>query len=629
MRRPYYLPISIGYLCMYAWVLLVPALGRGQSNIGGVINSYFKVTAINTVQSSLDVSSTTGISLFDYVMIIQMKGAVVNTSNNSSFGTVTSYNDAGNYEINVICGIEPTRVFMLNKLSKTYDPVNGDVQIVRMPSYNNATVVSTLQAQPWDPVSGTGGVLAAMVLGTLTMQSNIDATDDGYNGGAFKLLNGACSNFFSYTDYFYNTNAITNGGNYKGEGIADMGVNYSGGRGPIANGGGGGNDHNTGGAGGGNLAAGGNGGNNASSVGCRGNFPGFGSLALNNAGNRIYMGGGGGTGHANNGGTTGGANGGGIVYIKATEVIGNSYTIAANGSKGSSSIGDGASGAGGGGTIILDVTTYTGSVNVEAKGGSGGDEDNLNIAGRCYGTGGGGGGGVIYYTGAIPGTATNSAAGGPAGISSSGNPSSCNGVTGATAGANGSVNASYTVSVSNTPETYCNILLSSKYIALTVSKNNNDNAVLKWKLQGIESVNDFTIEKSTDGLVWKAIGKINFQNGLLHYLFTDPSVNTAGTCYRISALLPAGTKYYSNVTCANYSGNKNWLLIGNPVHDFLYINGLPQQPVHIELYDASGKMMQQYNKAIFTQPLQLNVSTLSKGIYYVRCNGSVKPFVKN
>lgn len=629
MRRSYQLPFNIGLLCIYAWLLLIPVFGAGQSIIGGVINSYYKVSAINPAQSSLDVSSTTGLSLFDYVMIIQMKGAVVNTSNTSSFGTVTAYNDAGNYEINVICGIEPTRVYMLNKLSKTYDPVNGDVQIVRIPSYNDAIVTSILKAQSWDPVSGTGGVLAAMVLGTLTMQSDITATDDGYQGGAFKLLNGACSNFFFYTDYFYNTNAITNGGSYKGEGISDMGVNYSGGRGPIANGGGGGNDHNNGGAGGGNLAAGGNGGKNASSIGCRGIFPGFGSLALSNAGNKIYMGGGGGTGHANNGGTTGGANGGGIVYIKATDVIGNGNSISANGSKGSSSIGDGASGAGGGGTIILDVTTYTGAVNVEAKGGSGGDEDNLNIAGRCYGTGGGGGGGVIFYTGSIPGSSTNSAVGGPAGLSSNGNPSSCNGATGATAGADGSVNASYTVSVSNTPETFCNILLSSKYIALTVSKNNNDNAVLNWKLQGIESVNYFTIEKSTDGLVWKELGKINFQTNLIHYLYTDPMTNTSGKCYRIKAMLSYGVKYYSNVTCANFTGSKNWLLIGNPVRDFLYINGLPLQPVHIELYDASGKIIQQYNKTVFTLPLQLNVSKISKGIYYLRCNGSVKPFVKN
>ncbi len=629
MNHPFKRPTLTGIVCFCAWLLLMPAAIVAQSNIGGVVNDYYKITAINTAQSSLDVASTTGLSLYDYVMVVQMKGAVVNTANNSSFGTVTSYNDAGNYEINVICGIEPTRVYLLNKLSKTYDPVNGYVQLVRIPSYSNATVTSTLQAQAWDPVSGTGGVLAIITLNTLTLQSDITATDNGFKGGAFKLLNGACSNFFSYTDYFYNTNAVSNGGNYKGEGISDMGVTYSGGRGPIANGGGGGNDHNTGGAGGGNLAAGGDGGNNTSTVGCRGDFPGFGSLALSNAGNRIYLGGGGGTGHANNGGTTGGANGGGIIYIKATDLAGNGYTIAANGSKGSSSIGDGASGGGGGGSVILDVTNYSGVIHVEAKGGSGGDEDNLTIAGRCYGTGGGGGGGVIYYSGAIPGTATNSAAGGAAGVSSNGNPTSCNGTTGATAGANGTVNASYTVNVSNTPETFCNVLLSSKYISLTVSKDNNDHAVLSWKLQGIDAVNNFFVEKTTDGLAWKEIGQINFQTSLLHYIFTDPSANDKGTCYRIRAMLPSGVKYYSNVTCANYTNNKRWLLIGNPVHDYLYINGLPQQPIHIELYDAAGKMVQQYSNTVFTQPLRLNVNKLTAGIYYVRCNGVVKPFLKN
>ena len=241
MNHPFKRPTLTGIVCFCAWLLLMPAAIVAQSNIGGVVNDYYKITAINTAQSSLDVASTTGLSLYDYVMVVQMKGAVVNTANNSSFGNVTSYNDAGNYEINVICGIEPTRVYLLNKLSKTYDPVNGYVQLVRIPSYSNATVTSTLQAQAWDPVSGTGGVLAIITLNTLTLQSDITATDNGFKGGAFKLLNGACSNFFSYTDYFYNTNAVSNGGNYKGEGISDMGVTYSGGRGPIANGGGGGN----------------------------------------------------------------------------------------------------------------------------------------------------------------------------------------------------------------------------------------------------------------------------------------------------------------------------------------------------------------------------------------------------
>ena len=610
-------------------LLLIPACAIAQNNIGGIINSYYKITSINTAQSSLDMISTTGLSLYDNVMIIQMKGANVNTSNSSSFGNITSYNDAGNYEINTICGIEPTRVYLLNKISRTYDPVNGFVQLVRIPSYPNATVISTLQAQPWDKTTGTGGVLALMVNGTLTIQSNISVTDNGFKGGGFKQLTGICTNFFFYTNYFYNTAAVTNGGNYKGESIAELSNTYSGGMGASANAGGGGNDHNTGGGGGGNLAAGGAGGHNTSTVGCRGDYPGAGAYGLNNAGNKIYMGGGGGTGHDDGTDvTTGGGNGAGIIFIKTTELAGNGYTIEANGSKGTSTVGDGASGGGAGGTIIMDVFSYTGTVNVEVKGGNGGDEDNFNIAGRCYGTGGGGGAGAIYYTGVLPPVPNNNTTPGTAGIAFNGSPVSCNGVTGATAGANGTVTDNYIVSVSNTPETFCNTLLSSKYIALVVNKNISGNNLLKWKIQGVDNAGYFVIEKSGESLVWKEAGRVGYQQSFTSYQFKDEVINNGPVYYRIKAVFPSGVNYYSNVVYVKNSSNSKWLIVGNPVKDYLYINGLPEQTTGIFLYDAAGKLIKQFASAAFTQPAQLNVSQLSKGVYYVRCNGIVKGFLK-
>lgn len=629
MKQPILLSSITGLLCSFAGLLFTPAPAYAQTNIGGIINSYYKVTSINTVQSSIDVASTAGLSLFDNVMLLQMKGAAVNTANNSSFGTITTYNDAGNYEMNVICGLEPTRIYLLSKISKTYDPVNGFVQLVKVPAYANATVTSTLQTQPWDKTVGTGGVLALIVNGTLTLQSGISATDNGFVGGALKILTGTCTNFFFFTDYFYNTGAITNGGNYKGEGIAELSATYSGGRGASANAGGGGNDHNNGGGGGGNLTTGGAGGNNTGTVGCRGDYPAFGAYALSNAGNKIFMGGGGGAGHANGiAVTTGGGNGGGIVLIKALELVGNNNAISANGSKGTSTIGDGASGGGAGGTIIMDISTYTGPVTVTTTGGDGGDENNLNIAGRCYGTGGGGGAGVIYYTGVVPGFSTNVVTGGAAGIAFNSSPATCDGSTGASAGAIGTVNANYNISVSNIPETYCNLLLSSKYIALGSGKNGNGDNVLKWNLQGLANAIYFSVEKSIDGFSWKQTGKINYQAERTQYHFTDDNTNRVSTYYRISAIMPSGIKYYSNVILTKADGNSNWLIVGNPVKDFLYINGLPQQSVALGLYDATGKQLKQFASAAFTQPMQINVGNLSKGIYYIRCNGVVKGFLK-
>src|ERR1035437_1655864 len=139
----------------------------GATSISGVINIYTKVTAFGC--NSITVASASGYNQGDTVLVIQMKGANIDTiSNTPSFGSIRKYNDAGNYEFNIIKSISGNIIYLKNALLNVYDP-SGLVQLIRVPYYNNVTVSGTLTALPWN--GNTGGVLVFNAAGTVTLNA--------------------------------------------------------------------------------------------------------------------------------------------------------------------------------------------------------------------------------------------------------------------------------------------------------------------------------------------------------------------------------------------------------------------------------------------------------------------------
>lgn len=388
-----------------------------QTQISGIINQYAAVTAYDACNNEFSLSSISGFEPGMKVIIIQMQGAQINTSNDASFGNITSIGQAGKYETAEILTVSPGGIVLKHFPVNTYD-FNGKVQVVSLPEYDAAYVNGTLTCASWN--GQTGGVLALKVSGQLITDANIDVSGKGFRGGISDVAGtNNCSFITNANDYFYEQSNWR--GAPKGEGIAMIIANHENGRGAQANGGGGGNDHNSGGGGGSNLTAGGQGGENnePSTFGCDGAFPGRGGKAVTAAADRIFMGGGGGAGHENNGVGTNGGNGGGIVFIIADEFMGTGYTIQANGNHAETAAGDGAGGGGGGGTIIFNVLSASG-YHFEATGGNGGNANNGN-ADRCLGPGGGGSGGRIMaaavitvpptgISGGLAGTSLNSTA---------------------------------------------------------------------------------------------------------------------------------------------------------------------------------------------------------------------------
>ncbi|MBG0860124.1 MAG: hypothetical protein IQL11_11510, partial [Bacteroidales bacterium] len=381
-----------------------------QSSISGVVNKYGRVTTVGT--DYVVVSNETQFDQFaagDTVLLIQMKGVRIYSYENGIFGTTeSSYGPSGMHEFLMIESVDDltnTIVFRNNIVNSTFN-IEGQVQIIKVPSFNNALVTASLTAQPWDSISKTGGVLSVIVGNTLTLNANIDVSGKGFIGGSPVIGTGICvqTNELRYSKYAFHRDSLNSG--FKGESPVTRGWlalgNYpliypafAKGKGANFTGGGGGNGRFSGGGGGSNYGAGGKGGREVTACSP---FPvdgGLGGYQIQTTlleGGMFLGGGGGSSTYLTGSAASAGGNGGGIIIIVCDTIKGNTRGIIANGATAAAATGSnaGAGGGGGGGTIAIYLRSYsTSNLTVAANGGNGGNNPGT------YGEGGGGGGGLI------------------------------------------------------------------------------------------------------------------------------------------------------------------------------------------------------------------------------------------
>ncbi|MCW3127938.1 MAG: hypothetical protein JWO03_3596 [Bacteroidetes bacterium] len=417
MKTPLY--VRIKFLCFFILALHIYLSGQ-TTNISGIINSYAGVLSITNqnCSSRVDVDNPGAFHAGDTILIMQMKGAVIDTTNTTSFGDILNLNGAGHYEYGIVNHVTGATIYLNAALATAFN-IAGRVQMVRIPNYVNANITGTLIAKKWDGTSG--GVLAFFASGSVTLNADINVSGLGFRGGdVSNNPDGSCGS--GSPDFYYPlvqpgmAGYWNFGGAKKGEGITELIDDKMAGRGKLANGGGGGNKHNHGGGGGSNYTRGGIGGESLGGCPVNG-YMGIGgvSLASHISAGTMFPGGGGGSGDFNNGVGSYGADGGGIVIIKANSINGNNHRMTAKGNDelvvGGAAL-DGVGGGGGGGSIYLDISIVASGVTLDVSGGHGGDQGH-----SCVGTGGGGGiGAVLLTTTSIPSNVSISAHPGRSGV---------------------------------------------------------------------------------------------------------------------------------------------------------------------------------------------------------------------
>ncbi|MGI4763228.1 MAG: hypothetical protein ACRYF0_21120 [Janthinobacterium lividum] len=405
----------------------------GAASLNANPNAYYPSTAAQTLTGGTSTTiavgaargAATSIAPGDLLLIVQMQGANINTTDDASYGdgvagglangtSVTTNFTAGTYEYVTVAANSATvtagsggTITLATALRNSYANAVATTttgqrtfQVIRVPQYTNLTLTGNLVPAPWN--GSTGGIVALDVDGRLNLNNfTIDASGMGFRGGAGRQLTGDGS----VSNTTYRSSASLNTGGTKGEGIAGTPryvndptysttalldtratvANYptllpaglndgypsgDNGRGAPGNAGGGGTDansadngQNTGGGGGANGGRGGRGGNSWSTNQPVGGEPGAAFPAASSS--RLVLGGGGGAGSTNNGTGTPGA-------------------------------GFASSGAAGGGAVLVRTGTLTGTGSILANGASS-NPIAANIVGND-GSGGGGSGGSILVT---------------------------------------------------------------------------------------------------------------------------------------------------------------------------------------------------------------------------------------
>ncbi len=378
-------------------------LGNGKdgsrvvSAPGTLVNSYTRLlVSVNAGGTSLQLQSATDLGAGDLLMLYQAGGHPDMASMDTSTpGLDLTGSDAGRFELARVQSVNTSTQTVTLEAPLVHPWSAAHAQVIRIPQFTEVVINAgaSIVARPWD--GQTGGVVAFLAMGTLSIEGRIDASFAGFRGGVF-LDNttvpeppGGCT----YRDH---RDVATPLGGRKGEGVVTSRyTSNAGGSGVVANGGGGGICHNAGGGGGGNGGPGGKGGLTADSTQDPGfrDVGGIGGRALlyPSATDRLTFGGGGGAGQSDTLNGTSGGRGGGVVFIRALGMS-NAGAILANGEGAAASLHDGAGGGGAGGSLYLRFASDVDCASVSANGGKGGNE---NLEEEPHGTGGGGGAGRI------------------------------------------------------------------------------------------------------------------------------------------------------------------------------------------------------------------------------------------
>ncbi len=342
---------------------------------GVVVNAATPITTAGEL--TVDVVDAAIVAPGDLVMLWQTTGTSERAAGDTSAVELEA-GGVGHFELATVAAVRAGAVMVVEPLAHRY---GAGAQLVRVPQYTDVDINAggRLTATAWDGQSG--GVVAFVASGTVTLRGAIDATGLGFRGGpsAVGPLQRDCAALEEPGP----------GGGRAGEAVIGPFDESATGYGNRGNGGGGGNCSDAGGGGGGHARAGGRGGDSVALFG-RSRVGGRGGAALRYAADtHLSFGGGGGAGHINTTDDSSGGSGGGVIWIRGRSIAG-AGMIRADGVDGAaSSDNNGAGGGGAGGVIDLAVATSMSCGLLSASGGAGG-----NTAAE-HGPGGGGGPGVI------------------------------------------------------------------------------------------------------------------------------------------------------------------------------------------------------------------------------------------
>ncbi len=165
-------------------------------------------------------------------------------------------------------------------------------------------------------------------------------------------------------------------------------------------------------------------------------------------------------------------------------------------------------------------------------------------------------------------------------------------------------------------------------LSFTATKNGAQN-LLQWSTASEINSNYFEVQKSTNAVDFVEIGKVNAagNNNTKHdYSYIDSKPASGTNYYRLKQVDNDGRFTLSAVKTITGAASFAVNIYPNPVQANLNLNfnSDEMQRIQIKIVNAAGKIVstRQYNVAAGTSTNSINISSLSKGVYYLECKSA-------
>jgi len=185
----------------------------------------------------------------------------------------------------------------------------------------------------------------------------------------------------------------------------------------------------------------------------------------------------------------------------------------------------------------------------------------------------------------------------------------------------------------------CTQIVPVKMLSFTAQKYGSANKII-WQTTAEVNNKGFEVQHSSDGVNYTTIGYVYAQTSSSTYNFVDATPFSQTSYYRIKQLDINGNATYSKIVTVTRSNASNAGIIAtypNPARSAvnLVVNIPSASDASIFVSDATGKIIMTkkiQSVSNTNQTVQLNVSSLAKGSYFIRLEGNsenkISKFIK-
>jgi hypothetical protein len=182
------------------------------------------------------------------------------------------------------------------------------------------------------------------------------------------------------------------------------------------------------------------------------------------------------------------------------------------------------------------------------------------------------------------------------------------------------------------------LILPVKLINFNVTENKGKN-LLQWTTATESNSSYFSVERSSDGQHFEAIGKVaatGFSSSDINYSFTDVAPLIGTNYYRLTMVDKDNSKDYSNIVSVQNKKAQSLSiataeLASGKNNMALAVVSSQNQKAVLALFDVNGRLFLnepvQLQKGVTT--INKNTAALSAGIYYIRLTTTDETVVKN